>query len=400
MRTSRDFTADEHVVDRLPAYINGTLAPAERAAIETHLERCSGCTTELAAWQAIRAATLSLASDPAPAPAPVLDRLWVAIDQLEEPVMNERMPVQTSMPQGLSFPARLRPHRTEEAGQVGGKGGPQHVLAMLATAALVLLTLGASYVAFQRSHTNGESGQPASIPALVASTPPSASHPAQELLDLPIPNEMIPRGDAIGSGLGHETIPPGTTATWDLPALHVEYVISGTVTVRSTRPSQVVRAGGGGEPESVQSGTEITLEPGDAMMAPRETTSDYTNPGPAPAEILTWSMHEGASFTISPPPGEWVSHDVDVSAQPPFPAGAGRLRLRRIELAPKEELAPPPGTLQFAVTLPENAAGTPTPGSIEHRISRSGAAIRNFGSQPTTVYVVTLEPAAAGTATP
>jgi hypothetical protein len=400
MSTSRDFTAGEHVVDRLPAYINGTLRPAERAALETHLERCPGCTTELAAWRAIQSATRSLASNPAPAPAPILDRLWVAIDQLEEPVVNESVPVQTSMPHGRSIPARLRPRRTGEAGPAGGNSGPQHVLALLATAALVVLTLGASYVAFQRSHTNRESGRAVSIPALVASTTPSASHPAQELLDLPIPNEMIPRGDTLGSGLGHETIPPGTTATWDSPTLHVEYVISGTFTVRSTGPMQIVRTGGGGEPEAVPSGTEITLGPGDAMVTPRETTSHYANPGPTPAEILTWSMNEGASVASGPTPDDWITHDVDVSQQPPFPAGEGRLRLRRIELAPKEELTPPPGALQFGVTLPENAAGTPTPGSIERRISRGGAAIRNFGSEPTTVYVFTLEPAAAGTATP
>jgi hypothetical protein len=400
MSESRDFTADEHVVDHLPAYVNGTLRPAERAAIDAHLERCPGCTTELAAWRVIRAATRSTASHPATAPASVLDRLWVAIDQLEESARMERVPVQASMPHGLSLPDRLHPHRTGEAGRADGSGGPQRVLALLATAALVLLTLGASYVAFQRSHTNRESGQSASIPALVAPATPPASRPAEELLDLPIPEAMIPRSDPLGSGLGHETIPPGTTATWDLPALHVEYVISGTLTVRSTGPMQIVRAGGSGEPESVPSGTEITLEPGDAVIAPRETTSDYTNPGPAPAEILTWSMHEGATGAASVPPNEWVTHDVDTSAQPPLPAGAGRLRLRRIELAPKEELAPPPGTLQFAVALPENAAGTPIPGSVEYRVSRSGAAIRNFGSEPTTVYVFTLEPAAAGAAPP
>ena len=111
-------------------------------------------------------------------------------------------------------------------------------------------------------------------------------------------------------------------------------------------------------------------------------------------------MYEGASNSTSVPPDEWVSHDVDTSPQPPLPPGAGRLRLRRIELAPKEELAPPPGTQQFAVTLPENAAGTPRPGSIERRVTRGGTEIRSFGSEPTTVYVVTLEPAAAGAATP
>ena len=95
-----------------------------------------------------------------------------------------------------------------------------------------------------------------------------------------------------------------------------------------------------------------------------------------------------------------MTHDVDLSHQPPLPQGAGRLRLRRIELAAEEEFAPPPGTLQLAVTLPENAAGTPTSSFIGHRTTMNGSAIRNVGSEPTTVYVITLEPAATGTATP
>src|SRR5688500_16421499 len=141
MSESRDFTAAEHVVDHLPAYVNGTLRPAERAAIDAHLERCPGCTTELAAWRVIRAATRSTASHPATAPASVLDRLWVAIDQLEESAKMERVPVQASIPHGLSLPAPFLPHRREEAGQAQGNEGPRRVLAFLATAALVLLTL-------------------------------------------------------------------------------------------------------------------------------------------------------------------------------------------------------------------------------------------------------------------
>ena len=286
MSESRGFTADEHVVDRLPAYVNGTLRPDERAGIEAHLERCAGCSNELAAWQAIRTATRSIASRPVAAPNSVLDRLWVAIDQLEESAMIGRVPIRASMPEGLSLPGALRPQRTGYTRGPEGQSGTRRVLALLATAALVLLTLGASFVAFQRSHTSRESEEPASIPALVAPSTPSSSRPAEELLDLTIPEEMIPRGDALGSGLGHESIPPGTTATWDLPALHVEYVISGTTRVRSTGPTQIMRAGGGGEPESVPSGTEITLGPGDAIVTPREATSDYTNPGPAPGGDL------------------------------------------------------------------------------------------------------------------
>lgn len=400
MKTSRDFTADEHVADRLPAYVNGTLRPAERVALHAHLEQCPACTTELAAWEAIRAATRSLPSQVLSAPGSVLDRLWVAMDQmdpLEGHMVTERMPVQTSIPasipRALSRPAPLGPHSTGDAGQAYGLDALRHVLAMLATAALVLLTLGASYVAFQRSHTGRESGQSVSMLA--------PGRPAEEtLLDLAIPREMIPRGDAPGSGFIHYTLPPGTTTTWDSPALRIEYVLAGGYTVRSQGPMQVVRAGGSVEPASIPTGTETTLGPGDAMIAPRETTSIYITSGSDPVELLFWEVNEGEQAMTDPTPSGWITYDVDLNHQPPLPMGAGRLRLRRIELAAEEELAPPPGTLQLAVTLPENTAGTPTAGHLEHRVEASGAAIRNSGPTPTTVYVITLEPAAAGTPMP
>jgi len=223
---------------------------------------------------------------------------------------------------------------------------------------------------------------------------------AETLLDLPIPAEMIPRGDPLGSSLAHYTLPQGTTTTWDVPQLRVEYVLAGRYTVRSEGSVQIVRAGGSDGLESIPAGTETTLGPGDAMIAPRETTSDYTNPGPDPADLLAWGLNEGELATHDPTPSGWITYDVDLSHQPPLPPGAGRLRLRRIELAAEEELAPPPGTLQLAVTLPENAAGTPTPSHLEHRVTANGATVRNFGPGPTTVYVLTLEPTSAGPGTP
>jgi hypothetical protein len=271
--------------------------------------------------------------------------------------------------------------------RVSRRGG--WALIQLATAALLLLTLGLGYLALRPS--TPPDLRLAALPALTAE---------ETLLDLPIPADMIPRGDAPGTGFIHYTLPPGTTTTWDSPALHVEYVISGTYTVRSDGSMQIVAAGEGGEPTSIPSGTEITLGPGDAMIAPRETISIYTTSGSDPVELLFWEVNEGDEAQTDPTPPGWMTHDIELNHQPPLPQGAGRLRLRRIELAAEEALSAPPDTLQLAVTLPENAAGTPTPDFIEHRITMNGSAIRNVGSEPTTVYVITLEPAATGTATP
>ena len=166
--------------------------------------------------------------------------------------------------------------------RVGRRGG--WALIQLATAALLLLTLGLGYLALRPS--TPPDLRLAALPVLTAE---------ETLLDLPIPADMIPRGDPLGSSLAHYTLPPDTTTTWDVRQMRVDYVSSGTYTVRSEGSVQIVRAGGIDELASVPSGTEITLGPGDAMIAPRETTSDYTNPGPDPAELLTWGVNEGVA---------------------------------------------------------------------------------------------------------
>jgi hypothetical protein len=66
-----------HPGNNLPAFLNGTLDPAETSAVRAHLATCPACRRELAEWEAIASATglLAAATPPALVPAGV----WAAI---------------------------------------------------------------------------------------------------------------------------------------------------------------------------------------------------------------------------------------------------------------------------------------------------------------------------------
>ncbi len=71
-----------HVADVLPAYAQGTLAPADATRVRRHLDRCPLCRAEAVEWEAIKGATRMAAYAPAPSPA-LLDGVWEQIDQQE-----------------------------------------------------------------------------------------------------------------------------------------------------------------------------------------------------------------------------------------------------------------------------------------------------------------------------
>jgi DNA-binding NarL/FixJ family response regulator len=74
----------EHVVDLLPAFVNGTLDRVETERVQDHLDRCAACRAERVVWVAVaRAAALLAATDVVPAPR-VPSRVWAAIDRGEE----------------------------------------------------------------------------------------------------------------------------------------------------------------------------------------------------------------------------------------------------------------------------------------------------------------------------
>lgn len=279
----------------------------------------------------------------------------------------------------------------------------QWVGVQFATALLLVVTLGLGYLAL-RPGTPDEQ-RLAAPPALVMPATPTPGQIAEEiLLDLSIPAVAIPSGDGSSSGLLHATIPPGTQGSWQAPSgaccsgLRVDYVLQGSYSVQASGPVQVVRASGSGTPETVPAGTKLVLESGDAMIAPNETAFDAANTGSTPVQLLAWNLLAGAGPDAQVP-SNWVQQNGDVKFGLSVPAGPATVRLRRITLAPEGELPAPSGVLQFGLTVPDYAAGTPVAFGTG---KLTNGTIGNSGDEPVTIHVLTFVPTGPGmeTSTP
>jgi hypothetical protein len=270
--------------------------------------------------------------------------------------------------------------------------------AQLVTALLLLLTLGLGYRAFGPGRP---AARPPELPAIVA-TPgtPTPAGPAEEaLLAVALPAEVLPRGDGVGFGLGHNTVPPGTRSRWDAsrgaccPGVRIEYVLEGSYAVRAEGPIRVERADGAAA--EVGAGTEVVLGPGDAVVSRYETAFESANPGATPVELLLVVLVDHYVLADPALPG-WIENEIALATDTELsvPPGPAALRLRRVALAPDAVLQPPPdagGHLVVTTSPGVRLARVPTGDPL--------VALRNQGRNPVTLYVATLESAGDG-ATP
>lgn len=419
--------AAAHVAHLLPASAAGILEPPERQRVLAHLAGCPACRAELAAWEAIRDALREPVPE-APADDAVLRRVWRRLDGLAESTADAMVgggpdggpttPVPRILPQPWPRPqpnpaAKPGVHRTSptphRSGRIPG------ALGLLATAALVLLTLVAGYAASRGFRPAPDLEQTERVPA------PIAPLTATELFDASFPTGALPPWDAAWSAFDHDTLPPDNPADQALPelellapgrsdaspprafrypSLRLEYVLEGSYVVRADGPLQLARAGSGTLAD-VPPGTEVVLSPGDATVAPPTTATEYANPGSTPAELLMWTAwaQDGLGGDLLP---GWTIRDYEVLDGVALPTGPSRLRLRRVEVPPDGVIPAAPAGIQLSVSVPRNAAGERVSPEMLH--TQGDGSVRNVGRHALTAYVVTLEPvggaAAPGTPGP
>ena len=80
----------EHVVDSLPAYLNGQLDADSARRVREHLVSCESCRLELASWEAIKGATNQIFTlTPLPS-THLMQQVWEKIDAPGEARMSQR----------------------------------------------------------------------------------------------------------------------------------------------------------------------------------------------------------------------------------------------------------------------------------------------------------------------
>ena len=271
-------------------------------------------------------------------------------------------------------------------------------LAQLATAALLVLTLGAVYVTFiappQRSV----------MPVVVVPATPTteAQSPSavtvEPLVAATFQPEEVPTGRTLNLLVGHATIAPGAKVAFTAAMVkccagpQIDHVFSGELTLRSEGPLRVVRAAGDETPgpaEEVPPGTDVVLRPGDSAIHRAEVPFTYVNAGTDPVQIASGGLFSGQAFSQ---PASSLADDFDtVSLESSQLTGSLTLEMEAVTLVPDATLPGPPSGTSRVITA----------GSQFGAISRgSGGAVTNITAEPLVTYALTLVPtsAAGGTA--
>ena len=259
-----------------------------------------------------------------------------------------------------------------------------------ATAALVLLTLATIVVAFGWMRGAPEE-QPASLPAVLIATPTPEEAP-ETLFTATLPAAMFPTetGDRTFI-VWHTQLEPSARVpiTGQIPGPQITHVLSGELTLRVDGSLAVFRGGGTTlEEESVPSGTEVVLQPGDTAVYAYDSPAEYANLGATPVHLV------GGELGVGVIPGAAVPLTfIDFAENyplPPLPPGPVQATIFRATLPPDELFpAPPAGSLSLAVGESEISLG-----------ERSDGSLININPREVTIYVLTLTPAGEATGTP
>jgi hypothetical protein len=323
-------------------------------------------------------------------PTSARERVWRAVQTAANASQPEsEAPVQPSFLLGVSRSAVSAATTRPPSFAWGTR--TRWALVQMLTALLVLATLGVSF--FVLGSGRSPFAQVSGVPALILApaTPVPEEQATRSLAAITLPTGAIP--SQIGGGLSHFTIPAGTSSSTDstwvstcCTGLRLDYVLTGSFTMRNEGPVQLLPAGTSAW-ETITAKTEITLNRGDAILLRMQDAFAAENANTTPVELVEGVLFEGM-VNDDPIPHGWVYHDQDIiSRLIPVPSGPVALRLHEATLDPGAALPLPPGAvLQLAVTLDEQAT-VGTRGDFDKR---------NLGKAPVALFVMTLEPAEVG----
>ena len=345
------------------------------------------------------------AADDAPPPPPGLaDRVWEELLRQQHasargthPAMLTPRRDQTTSPAPAGLPATgLR--RTLPP--------PRRMLAVLATAALVVLTLVGGLVATRGPlPLPGQEERPANIPAISGG---AAMTTVMETLvtEWPAANPLL------WATLRRETLDPGAVEEFGVTgvtgdALDLFIVESGQVSVDADGPMFAWRANDdpSDEPTALPAGSAIVLNAGDHLFVPSGAPFRRRNHTSEPVVVFGFQMtQEEVLLHPAGVTGNRVEPDKILNAAPPTPATLGMYRLR---LLPGEQLSllALPGLQMLHVEegsldlMGARRLGDLTAESWKSIPAGQGmahfdgtTALANRGTAPVIVLIVTIEP--------
>lgn len=261
--------------------------------------------------------------------------------------------------------------------------------AWLATVALALVVAVAGAIAWaQRS-----AEQPRVIPAAAQATPtPAPTQPGagETVFTLDLPGGTLP-AESFGVTFDQRTMPPQSTSTeTSAGPLMIRAIVSGAAQVQSGARLEVWRAGGAGGWQAVPADAPLALAAGDVVLLRGAASLAWVNESAGPVEMIAWQTTNGAGN--SEVPGGWTLHDNTTThiVNLEHPEQAAQLGLRRVELAPGDDIAPAAGSwLTQFVALDRNAAGEivapmfgKLPGGVKRNVSRQDISVVQFSLTP------------------
>jgi hypothetical protein len=301
------------------------------------------------------------ASANAPLPGSARERVWRGLlDTYERTVSDKEPPMFASTdvirpgPNGrigtarpISVEDRLRPANRQ--------------IALAIAAVLVIVLVGG--IAGGLIQDRLDSNDPRPVPAILAPASPSPEVVRDEtLVEVPVPADLIPPGEAVHAGMALITVPVGTFQ----------------------QPGD--EAGGTGTMQEVEAGTEVVLEPRDTLVTRKSPGEAWTNDGPAEAQLVSLEAYGGPPAASSFPLG-WIAVAFEYRGVDAWPVDQPTLfRLRQVIALP-ETVLPQPAEALAQYTVHESDES----GSSIGRHSDGSIRFVGGGDKPMAVFIMTVE---------